>query len=35
MDTFNDNLPMAKEKCTEYMDVGHVDGILIDDHLTA
>jgi hypothetical protein len=35
MDTFNDNLPMAKEKCIGYMDEGHVDGILTDDHLTA
>jgi len=35
MDTFKDNLPLAKEKCIGYMDEGHVDGILTDDHLTA
>ena len=28
MDTFRDNLPLAKEKCIGYMDEGHVDGIL-------
>lgn len=35
MDTFNDNLPLAKEKLISYMDEGHVDGLLADDHLTA
>ena len=35
MDTFNDNLPLAKEKLISYMNEGHVDGFLTDDHLTA
>jgi len=35
MDTFNDNLPMAKEKCIGYMDEGYAHGILTDEHLTA
>jgi len=35
MDTFNDNLPLAKEKLISYMDGEYVDGFLIEDHLTA
>ena len=35
MDTFNDNLPLTKEKLNSYMNEGHVDGFLTDDHLTA